>query len=152
MRETMSNECDLGGERSVFDVDRWHGLDHLDVLTPHPIREGTVTTTSKDAARPSYDLAGRDFVGKNFADEQMTYTFALGAQLIDVTFLRCNLRVSSFRNARLTDVRFLDCELDYSDFEGAYLDDVCFWGSSLKGTHLRTPRGTQVCFKDARWD
>jgi len=150
----MSTMCDLGdSERSVFDNGgRWHDVTSLDIFTPQPIREGALKPTSNSETAPVYDLSGHDFIGKNFADEQMTYTHAANAQFHDVTFLRCNLSVTMFQRARFSEVRFIDCILDYSCFEDAELTDVCFYGSSLKGTHVQSARLTRVCFDHAQLD
>ena len=150
----MNTMCYLGeGERPVFDNgNRWHNVTSLDIFTPQPIREGTLMPTSNSETRPAYDLSGRDFIRKNFADEQMIYTHAVGAQFHDVTFLRCNLTVTMFQRAIFSEVRFLDCIMDYSAFEDAKLTDVCFYGSSLKGTDIHSARLTRVCFDHAHFD
>ena len=118
----------------------------LNSRVPHPLRDGLVRASSPDSRRPAYDIANRDFITKNFVDECMAGTLASGANFHDVTFLRCNLSLSTFHDAELVNVRFWDCILDGADFLDAELTDVCVEGSSLFGTELHRATLTRVCY------
>jgi uncharacterized protein YjbI with pentapeptide repeats len=73
-----------------------------------------------------------------------------GAQLLDVLFERCVLRIVNFRMVKLRRVQFTDCTLFDVDALDLDAEDVAFSGSDLEKVNIDRLRARRVDLRGAR--
>ncbi|MEO8697039.1 MAG: pentapeptide repeat-containing protein [Acidimicrobiales bacterium] len=99
------------------------------------------------------DLSGARFDSLRnvrFVDCKLVGADFAAAQLVDVSFERCVLRIVNFRMVKLRRVQFVDCTLFDVDALDLDAEDVAFSGSDLEKVNIDRLRARRVDLRGAR--
>jgi hypothetical protein len=99
------------------------------------------------------DLSGARFDSLRnvrFADCKLVGADFAGAEVLDVSFHGCVLRIVNLRMAKLRRVEFVDCTLHDVDAHGLEAEDVSFVGSDLERVNIDRMRARRVDLRRCR--
>jgi uncharacterized protein YjbI with pentapeptide repeats len=99
------------------------------------------------------DLSGARFDSLRtvrFVDCKLVGADFAGAEVLDVSFHGCVLRIVNLRMAKLRRVEFVDCTLHDVDAHGLEAEDVSFVGSDLERVNIDRMRARRVDLRAAR--
>lgn len=95
--------------------------------------------TKQEAARilAQRDISGRDLLGLDGSDRDLSGLVARGALLRNANFRRANLGGACFDGTNLTNAQFIDANLNGASLRNADLEGANFIGCDLRGADLR---------------
>jgi hypothetical protein len=105
------------------------------------------------SALESCDLSRARFISLRnvrFADCKLVGADFAGADLLDVSFERCVLRLVNLRMVKLRRVQFIDCTLHDVDAYDLDAEDVSFTGSDLEKFNIDGLRARRVDLRGTR--
>lgn len=148
----------------LVDIEVRAGLFDLDACEALEIENSTLDGVAFAAqAMPRFTLSrctlvGCDLSGARFdslrnvrlEDCKLVGADFAGAQLLDVSFDRCVLRIVNFRMVKLRRVQFVDCTLHDVDAFDLDAEDVAFAGSDLEQVNIDRLRARRVDLRGTR--